>query len=86
MDSCGISRADYERDYAQIAAVFRKVAAEEPLVHVFDPVDYFCDAQRCGVLDRRGVPTMVDADHVSRSAVVALAPQLQADFEWLLGG
>ena len=85
LDSCGISRADYERDYGEIAALFRKVAADEPLVRVFDPVDYFCDPLRCRVLDRAGAPTMIDEDHVSRSAAVALAPQLQADFEWLLG-
>ncbi len=85
LDSCGISRADYERDYGEIAAVFKKVAAEGPLVRVFDPVDYFCDAQLCRVLDRGGFPTLVDDSHVSRSSATALAPQLQADFEWLLG-
>jgi peptidoglycan/LPS O-acetylase OafA/YrhL len=83
--TCGISRKDYERDYAPIAATFRHVAAGDPGVRVFDPVDYFCDARGCPVLDRTGAPTMVDADHVSHSAAAALAPQLAADVAWLLG-
>jgi hypothetical protein len=85
LDACGISRAVYERDYAPIAATFREAAAGDPWVRVFDPVDSFCDARQCAVLDRSGAPTMVDTDHVSHAAAAALAPQLAADWDWLLG-
>jgi peptidoglycan/LPS O-acetylase OafA/YrhL len=82
---CGISRAQYNAQAAQIAAIVQAVAADFPSsVRVFNPLPYLCDAHTCPSFIN-GRPLLWDQHHLAASTARSFAPLVANDFRWLQG-
>lgn len=82
--TCTVDRAMVEKRRHEAMATIRQVAASFPNVRLIDPLDVFCDAERCKPFGPDGV-YYVDADHLSPLGTELLLRQFERDFNWVNG-
>jgi hypothetical protein len=62
--------------------VLRAVARDVPGVHLYDPLDQFCDRNRCYPV-RANVVMYTDAHHLTAAGAVSLQSSLAEEMAWL---
>jgi peptidoglycan/LPS O-acetylase OafA/YrhL len=81
---CGISRAEYDSQAAQIIEVTEALASRFASVRIFNPMQYLCNATTCPpFID--GWPILWDRHHMSASTARSFGPIVANDFRWLEG-
>ena len=83
-DRCGISRQTFEAYRAPVSRAIEQAAAGRDQVRVWDPVNFFCNAEVCPPFVGRH-PASYDDNHVSASAARAYGALHEADMRWLSG-
>ena len=83
-ESCAISRDAVENRRHEAMEVLRSVAAAYPNVRLIDPIDVFCDRDKCWPFGPEGV-FYVDTDHLSPLGAERLYRHFERDFSWVYG-
>jgi hypothetical protein len=81
-ESCAIDRSEVERRRHEVVDVLRRVVTKFPNVRMIDPLDAFCDGDKCWPFGPDGV-YYLDNDHVSRLGAEKLYQYFQSDFRWI---
>jgi hypothetical protein len=82
---CMRQKADVDLARAVDLAGLRRLAAGDPGVRVWDPLDTLCSRGRCEVTAADGVLLYTDTHHISDRGSRMLSSSLQPELEWLNG-
>jgi peptidoglycan/LPS O-acetylase OafA/YrhL len=83
-ENCAMERAEVERRRHASMQVLQRVAAKFDNVRLIDPLDVFCDHDRCWPFGPKGV-FYIDNDHLSSLGVEKLYQAFESDFRWVYG-
>ncbi len=82
--SCLLDRSKVERRNIEAMTVLKRVAAAFPNVRVIDPMETFCDGQKCTSFGPQGV-YYLDTDHLTSLGAEVLYRHFERDFLWIFG-
>jgi peptidoglycan/LPS O-acetylase OafA/YrhL len=84
VESCVVSRDDYERRTRRYKELVSRVLEEFPGIYVFNPTDYFCTTEVCnGILNDFGY-LYEDIDHLSDNGSIYYANSLFNSFNFFI--
>jgi peptidoglycan/LPS O-acetylase OafA/YrhL len=83
-DSCALDRSDVESRRQAAAEVLRRVVVKLPNARVIDPLEAFCDRDKCWPFGLQGV-FYFDDNHLSVLGNERLYQHFQRDFQWVYG-
>ncbi|MGP0090118.1 MAG: acyltransferase family protein [Xanthobacteraceae bacterium] len=81
-DSCALDRSDVERRRHEAVEILRRVVARFPNARMIDPLEVFCDRDKCWPFGPQGV-FYNDNDHLSALGGEMLYQHFQQDFRWV---
>jgi len=83
-ESCAPDRAEVERRRQEAMEVLQRVVADFPNARMIDPLDVFCDRDKCWPFGPSGV-FYADDNHLSALGVEKLYRHFQSDIGWVYG-
>jgi hypothetical protein len=84
-DTCLLDRADVERRRAKVMRLLADVVAKFPNARLTDPLDAFCDRDKCRSFGPNGL-YYADHHHLSTVGAEAIYRHIGRDFRWVYGG
>ena len=79
---CSVYRSEADAYRRAAIQAIRNVVSEFSDVHLWDPIDMFCDRINC-LATYAGLPAYYDNNHISATTSRALLPSIEAEFQWL---
>lgn len=83
-ETCALDRRAVERRRHVAMQVLARVATAFPNARLIDPLDVFCDRDKCWPFGAKGV-FYVDTDHLSSLGAEMLYRHFERDFRWVYG-
>jgi hypothetical protein len=84
LSHCGLDRAVYDAQTAEVDNTLQAVARRFPAVRIFDPTPFLCDSKFCpAFVDNH--PVVSDSHHISASSARNFARPASDDISWLQG-
>ncbi len=83
-ESCLLDRHKVELRNTEAMIVLKRVTAAFPNVRLIDPLDAFCDREKCASFGPNGV-YYLDTDHLTPLGAELLYRHFERDFLWIFG-
>jgi peptidoglycan/LPS O-acetylase OafA/YrhL len=83
-ESCLLDRRKVEQRNTEAITVLKRVAAAFPNARLIDPLDAFCDHDKCAPFGPQGI-YYLDTDHLTPLGAELLYRHFEGDFLWVFG-
>jgi hypothetical protein len=83
-ESCLLDRRKVEQRNTEAMTVLKRVAAAFPNARLIDPLDAFCDHDKCAPFGPQGI-YYLDTDHLTPLGAELLYRHFEGDFLWVFG-